>query len=101
MALITDLVAMLFFSDTNYVSLNTRSALAEVVNKGLSEINIEMRAVDYDNQKELCRQYGVYGIPVTLVFLKDRLIGRHYGDITSEEFEAIFKNYSKFKGDYL
>ena len=35
-----------------------------------------------------------------LFFSKDRLIGRHYGEITSEEFEAIFKNYSEFKDDY-
>ena len=91
---------MLFFSGTNYVSLATRKALGKVVQKGIQRFNLKVKEVDYDNEKEICRQYGVYGIPVTLVFWKDRLIGRHYGDITSEEFEAIFKNYSKFKGDY-
>jgi hypothetical protein len=40
------------------------------------------------------------GFPVTLVFWNDKLIGRHSGEITPEEFEAIFTNYSKFKGDY-
>jgi len=100
MSLKTDLVAMQFFSYTNRVSLNTRTAIGEVVNKGLPEINLNVREVDYDNEKEVCIQYGVYGIPVTLVFWNDNLIGRHYGEITSEEFEAIFKNYSKFKGDF-
>jgi len=47
-----------------------------------------------------CIQYGVYGVPVTLVFWNDKLIGRHYGEITPEEFEAIFKNYSESRGNY-
>jgi len=94
MSLKTDLLAIQFFSDTNHVSLTTRTALGEVVNKGLSEINLSVRAVDYDKEKEVCKQYGVYGVPVTLVFWNDKLIGRHYGEITSEEFQAIFKNYS-------
>ena len=99
MALKTDLVAMQFFSDTNHVSLSTRKALSEVVQKGIQRFNLKMKEVDYDNEKEVCRQYDVYGVPVTLVFWNDKLIGRHYGEITPEEFEAIFKNYSKFKGD--
>ena len=100
MTLKTDLVAMLFFSDTNHVSLGTRKALSEVVRKGIQKINLKVREVDYDNEKEVCKQYGVYGAPVTLVFWNDKLIGRHYGEITPEEFEAIFKNHSEFKGDY-
>ena len=100
MAIKIDLVARLFFSYTNRVSLSTRKAIGEVVNKGLPEINLKVREVDYDNEKEVCRQYGVYGIPVTLVFWNDKLIGRHYGEITPEEFEAIYKNYSEFMSDY-
>ena len=100
MSLKTDLIAMQFFSYTNHVSLITRTALGEVVNKGLPEINLKVREVDCDNEKEVCRQYGVYGVPMTLVFWNDKLIGRHYGERTPEEFEAIFKNYSEFKGDY-
>ena len=100
MALKTDLVAMLFFSETNHVSLSTRKALGEVVKKGMQGFNLKVREVDYDNEKAVCRQYGVYGVPVTLVLWYGRLIGRHYGETTPEEFEAIFKNYSEFKGDY-
>ena len=96
----TDLVAMQFFSYTNRVSLSTRRAIGEAANKGLPEINLKVREVNYDNEKEVCRQYGVFSVPVTLVFWNDKLIGRHYGERTPEEFEAIFKNYSEFKGDY-
>jgi len=100
MSLKTDLVAMQFFSYTNHVSLSTRKAIGEVVNKGFAEINLKVREVDYDNEKEVCRQYGVYGVPMTLVFWENKLIGRHYGEITSEEFEVIFENYSGCRGDY-
>ena len=91
---------MQFFSFTNHVSLSTRKAIGEVANKGFAEISLKVKEVDYDNEKEICRQYSVYGVPMTLVFWENKLTGRHYGEITSGEFEAIFNNYSKFKGDY-
>ena len=100
MSLKNDLGALLFFSDTNQISLGTRKALSEFVQKGVRRFNLTVREVDFDNEKEVCRQYGVYGVPVTLVFWNDKLIGRHYGEITPEEFEAIFKNYSELKRDY-
>ena len=99
MALKTDLVAILFFSDTNHVSLSTRKALGEVVQKGIQRLDLKVRAVNYDNEKEVCKKYGVYGVPVTLVFLNDKLVGRHYGEITPEEFETILNNYSEFKSN--
>lgn len=98
MSLKTDLVAMLFFSDTNHVSLRTKKALSEVVRKGIQNCNIKVREVDYDNEKEVCKKYGVSGIPVTLVFWHEKLIRRYHGEITREEFEAMFKNYSELKG---
>ena len=100
MSLKTNLVAMQFFSNTNHISLSTRKALGEVVKKGSPAFNLKVWEVDYDKEKEVCKQYGVYGVPVTLVFWNDKLIGRHYGEITPEEFEAIFNNYSEFRGDY-
>ena len=98
MSLKTDWVAMQFIRYTNRVGLSTRTAIGEVGNKGLPEINLTVREVDYDNEKEVCRQYGVYGIHVILLFWKDRLIGRYYGKRTTDEFEAIFNNYSGIEG---
>ena len=91
-----NLVAMQFFSNTNHVSLSTRKALDEAVKKDPQGFKLKVREVDYDKEKEVCKQYGVYGVPVTLVFWNDRLIGRHYGEITLEEFDAIFKSYLEF-----
>ena len=100
MSLKTDLVAMLFFSDANRVSLSTRAAIGEVAGKGTLRCNLKVREVDYDNEKEVCSQYGVYGVPVTLVFWNDKLVGRHYGETTADEFEAIFKRYSESRGGH-
>lgn len=93
MSVKTDLVAMLFFSDTNHVSLRTREALGKVVQKGIQGFNLKVREVDYDNEKKFCSQYGVSGFPLTLVFCNGKLIGRHYGEMRPEEFEAVFSYY--------
>jgi hypothetical protein len=68
-------VAMLFFSDANHASLCTRNALGEVARKGFQKFNLKVGGVDYDNEREICTQYGVNGVPVTLVFWNDKLIG--------------------------
>ena len=90
---------MLFYSIYNQASLNTRIAVNEFVEKHKQPFKIKVKKVNYDREKNICRQYGVTGIPTLLVFFDQELIGRHYGEITPEEFEAIFKNYSEFKSD--
>jgi thioredoxin-like negative regulator of GroEL len=89
----TEIVVMLFFSDTNYVSLITKTVLGEVVKKCFRGFNIKVKEVNYDSEKELCMQYGVNGVPVTLVFCNDELIGRHHGEITFKEFKAMLQDY--------
>lgn len=89
----TEIVVMLFFSSTNYVSLITKTVLGEVVDKCFQWVNIKVREVDYDSEKEVCRQYGVSGVPVTLVFLNDELVGRHHGEISFIEYEALLEDY--------
>ena len=89
----TEIVVMLFFSDTNYVSLITKTVLGEVVKKCFQGYNIKVREVNYDSEIEVCGQYGVSGVPVTLVFWNDELIGRHHGEITFKEFKALLQDY--------
>ena len=95
----THLIAMLFFSDANIASLRTREALDEMAKRGSQGFTLKVRGVDYESKKEFCKQYGVYGVPVTLVFLNEELRGRHYGEISSEEFKIIFNSYSGFEGE--
>jgi hypothetical protein len=88
-----EIAVMLFFSNSNYISLITKTVLGEVVKKCYREFNIKVREVNYDNEKEVCKLYGVSDVPVTLVFWDDELIGRHDGEITFKEFKAMVKDY--------
>jgi hypothetical protein len=88
-----EIAVMLFFSNSNYVSLITKTVLGGVVKRCYREFNIKVREVNYDREKEVCRLYGVGGVPVTLVFWNDELIGRHHGEITFKEFKAMLKDY--------
>lgn len=45
--------------------------------------------VNWDLNKELALQYGVYGVPTLLIFYQGTLIDRYSGRITAEE---IFQN---------
>jgi hypothetical protein len=64
-------------------------------------INQYSREVHKDDQKEVCRYYGVCGDTVPQAFWHDSLIGRQYGEIeiSPQEFEAPFNNNSEFKSD--
>ncbi|MDX1708633.1 MAG: thioredoxin family protein [Desulfobacterales bacterium] len=95
----TNLDVMQFFSNSHLASLSTKEALCKFNKSGLHGFNIKVKDVNYDKEKDVCKQYGVYGVPVTLVFRNDKLIGRHYGEITSEEFRALFRRYSEYKSD--
>jgi thioredoxin-like negative regulator of GroEL len=82
---------MLFFSNSNYVSLITKTVLGEVVKKYYREFNIKVIEVNCDSKKEVCKLYGVSGVPVTLVFWNDELVGRHHGEITFKKFKTMLK----------
>jgi hypothetical protein len=89
-----EITVMLFFCNSNYLSLITKTVLGEVVKKYYREFNIKVKEVNCDSEKEgVCKLYGVSGVPVTLVFWNDELIGRHHGEITFKEFKAMLKDY--------
>ncbi|MBC8391697.1 MAG: thioredoxin family protein [Deltaproteobacteria bacterium] len=80
---------MLFYSNRNQASLNTRIAVNEFLEKHKQPFKIKVNKVNYDRENNICRQYGVTGIPTLLVFSNQELIGCHYGEITYEEFKTI------------
>jgi len=87
-----ELSIMMFYSNFNQASLNTREALNEFIRTHNQNFKIEIKEVDYDKERNLCQQYGVNGIPVLIVFLNQKLVGQYYGEIASEEFETIIQD---------
>lgn len=80
---------ILFYSNYNQGSLKTRVALHEFIDKHRSHFIIWTKEVNYDIEKDLSEQYGVMGTPALLVFKNQRLVKRHFGEITPEEFKTI------------
>lgn len=85
----SEIKIMLFYSDSNEISLETRSVINEFARKDHQEFNIRVKQINYDKKKDLCNQYGVKGTPVTLVFLNRKLVGRHYGEVTHDEVKTM------------
>jgi len=57
------------------------------------------REVNAGDEKEACRSYGVCGDTMPRAFWNDSLMDRHTGEISPQEFEALFKNYPEFEGN--
>ena len=83
---------MLFYSNLNKESLNTRIAINEFIENHHQSFKINATAVNYDREKNICHQHGVTGIPTLLVFLKKDIVGRHHGEMTIKEIETIIQN---------
>jgi len=80
---------MFFYSDSNKISLETRSVINEFVWKDHQELNIKVKQINYDKEKDLCKQYGVKGTSVMLVFLNRKLVGKHYCEVTHDEVKTM------------
>jgi hypothetical protein len=50
-----EITVMLFFCNSNYLSLITKTVLGEVVKKYYREFNIKVREVNCDSEKEVCK----------------------------------------------
>ena len=87
-----ELSLMLFFSNLNKESLNTRIAISEFIENHHQSFEIKATVVNYDREKNICHQYGVTGIPTLLVFLNKDIVGRYYGEITTKEIGTIIQN---------
>lgn len=87
-----ELSLMLFYSNLNQESLNTRIAINEFIENHHQSFKIKATVVNYDREKNICQRYHVTGIPTLLVFLNQELVGRHYGEITIKEIETIIQN---------
>ena len=61
----------------------------EFIDKHRERFIILTKEVNYDVEKDLSTQYGVMGTPALLIFKNQKLVKRHFGEITPEEFKTI------------
>jgi hypothetical protein len=80
---------MVFFSNFNERSVRTRVAIRAFIESHPLSGSINAREVDYENDREICLQYGVTGTPALFLFRKQELVSRHFGEITHEELAKL------------
>ena len=81
---------MLFYSNLNRQSLRARVAISEFASECGYLAELILKEVDYDSDKSQVLQYGVQGIPTLLFFRGETLLGRHLGEITTQDIKSIF-----------
>jgi hypothetical protein len=65
--------------------------------KVVLETNQYAREVHYGDEKKACISYGVCGDTAPRAFWNDSLMDNQNGEISPQELEALFKNYSEFQ----
>lgn len=86
---------MLFFSNINQESLKIRLMIKEFMETHYYPFKVDVKEVNYDQDKSLSHQYGVMGTPALLMFKNQNLVRRHFGEITPEEFKSIIDGVSR------
>jgi len=84
---------MFFYSNVNQESIKTRVLINEFMKTHYGRYQIQIEEVNYDKEIIVSRQYGVTGTPALLFLKNQKLIRRHFGEITAEEFQSIIDNF--------
>lgn len=83
---------MLFYSDINQISLKTRGMINTFMNTQRYPIKITIQEVNYDQDKNLSKQYGIMGTPAIIFFKNGDMLKKHFGEMTMEEFKIVLEN---------
>jgi len=82
---------LVFFSNFNERSLRASVAIREFVESHPRSGTIAAKEISYEDDRDICAHYGVTGTPALFLFRKQELIGRHFGEITSDELATLLE----------
>jgi thioredoxin-like negative regulator of GroEL len=82
-----EIIFYLFHSPTNGDSQLIRTILRKVIPE--DNRRIILREVDFDNEKDICDRFNVYGIPTLLIQSGQNEIQRFSGVLNVEEVKKI------------
>ena len=88
---------MVFYSNINQVSLQTRITINKFIDSHPYATDITTKEIDYEKNRILSQEYGIMGTPAILFMKNDNLVKRIFGEITSEEFSVIFEELINIK----
>jgi hypothetical protein len=65
----------------------TRRALYSILDRYLS--NIIIKEIDFDQNKNICDAYDVYGVPTLLIIRNNIILNRYSGILDSGEIQVL------------
>lgn len=82
---------ILYYSHLNRESFKTRIAIHEFFMRNHLHQNIKIEEVNYDLMNNNRYQDHVKGIPALLIIKNQKILTKHYGEISKEEFANLLK----------
>ncbi len=83
---------ILFYSHANAQSIKVRVSLNQFVSDNFDWVDVNIKEVDFEEDKEKARSFGVFGTPVTLIYKDGLLITRRFGEVSVAELASIIKH---------
>lgn len=77
------------YSANNIVSLRNRLVVSEVLAEPRVAKRVLLQEQEYERHQNPLQRYGVRGTPALLFLKDDRLVKRHFGEITSAELWVL------------
>lgn len=88
-----DISLNLFYRDNSLECQITRKALYTILDKYPDAIMIQ--EINYDDNREICETFHVYGVPTLLIISNNKVINRYSGILDTREIDTILKSLLK------
>lgn len=91
---LSEITLSFFYRDNNLDCQITRRALYNILDNYLDKI--VMKEINFDQNKSICENYNVYGIPTLLIIKDNKVLNRYSGILDSNEIivflETVINN---------
>ena len=85
-----NIIMLNFFYRVNSVDCQiTRKSLYNILDNYLDKIR--MHEINFDQNKEICDKYNVYGVPTILIIENKVILGRYSGLVDSGELNSLLE----------
>jgi len=82
-----EIILNFFYKDNNPDCQITRKALYNILDNYLE--NVIMHEVNFDQNKDLCTAYNVYGVPTLIITNNNTILNRYSGILDSQEIQRF------------
>lgn len=80
---------LFFYSTSKYESVATKLVLRNCLISSIIDKKFVLKEIEFDKNNELCKKYGISGVPTTLVIFNNEIRARHLGEFTYKELNVL------------